>query len=133
MGESGSVRAGPVWCDQEGGGVGRFKPRHGKERPAAARFGALYGENPEAAREAAYLNARLMAAELAALGDLAEQTAAGGMILLVLLQGSGGIRNFLCEDRDLDLRGAGVILMKLAVGDQLLLCFALEGHGKRGK
>ncbi|MBU6442654.1 MAG: beta-N-acetylhexosaminidase [Alphaproteobacteria bacterium] len=60
--------AAPVLIDQEGGRVARLKPPHWKERPAAARFGALYGENPEAAREAVYLNARLMAAELAALG-----------------------------------------------------------------
>ncbi|MDE3117230.1 MAG: beta-N-acetylhexosaminidase [Pseudomonadota bacterium] len=58
----------PVLIDQEGGRVARLKPPHWKARPAAARFGALYVDNPEAAREATYLNARLMAAELSALG-----------------------------------------------------------------
>ena len=36
--------------------------------PPAARFGAVYAENPEAAREATYLNARLIAHDLAGLG-----------------------------------------------------------------
>ena len=58
----------PVLIDQEGGRVTRLKPPHWKARPAAARFGALYAGSPDAAREAAYLNARLMAAELSALG-----------------------------------------------------------------
>jgi beta-N-acetylhexosaminidase len=37
-------------------------------RPPAARFGALYVDNPEAAREATYLNARLIAHDLTELG-----------------------------------------------------------------
>jgi beta-N-acetylhexosaminidase len=60
--------AAPVLIDQEGGRVARLKPPHWKARPAAARFGALYAASPDAAREAAYLNARLTAAELSALG-----------------------------------------------------------------
>ncbi|HKU54360.1 MAG TPA: glycoside hydrolase family 3 N-terminal domain-containing protein, partial [Rhizomicrobium sp.] len=58
----------PVLIDQEGGRVARLKPPHWRERPPAARFGTLYAENPEAAREAAYLNARLIAHDLASLG-----------------------------------------------------------------
>ncbi|HKX36831.1 MAG TPA: beta-N-acetylhexosaminidase [Rhizorhapis sp.] len=60
----------PLWIsvDQEGGRVARLKPPHWRERPPAARFGTLYAENPEAAREAAYLNARLIAHDLASLG-----------------------------------------------------------------
>jgi beta-N-acetylhexosaminidase len=58
----------PVLIDQEGGRVARLKPPHWKERPAAARFGALHGDDAEAAREAAYLNARLVAHELLQLG-----------------------------------------------------------------
>jgi beta-N-acetylhexosaminidase len=48
--------------------VARLKPPHWHARPPAARFGALYGANPEAAREAVYLNARLIAHDLASLG-----------------------------------------------------------------
>jgi beta-N-acetylhexosaminidase len=58
----------PVLIDQEGGRVARLKPPHWHERPAAARFGALYAQDPEAAREAVYLNARLIAHDLASLG-----------------------------------------------------------------
>jgi beta-N-acetylhexosaminidase len=58
----------PVLIDQEGGRVARLKPPEWKERPAAARFGALHGIAVEAAREAAYLNARLIAHDLFELG-----------------------------------------------------------------
>ncbi len=60
--------AAPVLIDQEGGRVARLKPPHWKARHPAARFGALHNEDAEAAREAAYLNARLMAAEMTDLG-----------------------------------------------------------------
>src|SRR5215469_13557764 len=55
----------PVLIDQEGGRVARLKPPHWHARLAAARFGALHDVNPEAAREAVYLNARLIAHDLA--------------------------------------------------------------------
>src|SRR5471032_492684 len=58
----------PILIDQEGGRVARLKPPHWPARPAAARFGKLHEINPEAAREAAYLNARLIAHDLASLG-----------------------------------------------------------------
>jgi beta-N-acetylhexosaminidase len=58
----------PVLIDQEGGRVARLKPPHWHARPPAARFGGLYNANPEAAREAVYLNARLIAHDLASLG-----------------------------------------------------------------
>ncbi|HEY1613206.1 MAG TPA: beta-N-acetylhexosaminidase [Rhizomicrobium sp.] len=58
----------PVLIDQEGGRVARLKPPHWRSRPPAARFGALHAKAPDVAREAAYLNARLMARELWELG-----------------------------------------------------------------
>jgi beta-N-acetylhexosaminidase len=58
----------PVLIDQEGGRVARLRPPHWAERLPAARFGALHAQNPEAAREATYLNARLIANDLALLG-----------------------------------------------------------------
>ena len=58
----------PVLIDQEGGRVARLKPPHWQARPAAAVFGALHPNNPEAAREATYLNARLIAHDLSELG-----------------------------------------------------------------
>jgi beta-N-acetylhexosaminidase len=61
-------KAAPVLIDQEGGRVARLKPPHWRARPPAARFGTLHNTNPEAAREAVYLNARLIAHDLASLG-----------------------------------------------------------------
>lgn len=58
----------PILIDQEGGRVARLKPPHWKARPPAARFGALYSKSAEIAREAAYLNARLIASDLSELG-----------------------------------------------------------------
>ena len=58
----------PVLIDQEGGRVARLKPPQWRARPPAAVFGALHAQNPEAASEATYLNARLIAHDLASLG-----------------------------------------------------------------
>jgi beta-N-acetylhexosaminidase len=58
----------PVLIDQEGGRVARLAPPQWAARPPAARFGALYATDPEAASEATYLNARLIAHDLAGLG-----------------------------------------------------------------
>lgn len=58
----------PVLIDQEGGRVARLKPPHWHARLPAARFGDLHTQNPEAAREATYLNARLIAHDLTGLG-----------------------------------------------------------------
>jgi beta-N-acetylhexosaminidase len=63
----GDARA-PVLIDQEGGRVMRLKPPAWKARPAMGRFGALHAGAAETAREAAYLNARLIAHDLASLG-----------------------------------------------------------------
>ena len=62
----------PVLIDQEGGRVARLGPPHWRRPPAAARFGELaVGAVPGGlgvATEAVRLNARLIAAELSALG-----------------------------------------------------------------
>src|SRR6185312_7465373 len=58
----------PILIDQEGGRVARLKPPHWRERPPAGRFGVPYGNDAEAAREAVYLNARLIAHDLAEVG-----------------------------------------------------------------
>lgn len=54
----------PILIDQEGGRVARLKPPGWKERPPAARFGAVYASQHETGLEAAYLNARLIAHDL---------------------------------------------------------------------
>lgn len=58
----------PVLIDQEGGRVARLNPPQWEARPPAARFAALHNNLPDAAHEAAYLNARLIAHDLAELG-----------------------------------------------------------------
>jgi beta-N-acetylhexosaminidase len=58
----------PVLIDQEGGRVARLKPPYWKARSPSARFGALKQNSASAARESAYLNARLIAHELSELG-----------------------------------------------------------------
>ena len=58
----------PVLIDQEGGRVQRLRPPHWRDYPPAAVFGTLYEADPDAACEAAWLNAALQAAELAPLG-----------------------------------------------------------------
>ena len=58
----------PVLIDQEGGRVARLTPPHWKERPTAQVFADLHNRAPEEAREAAYLNARLIARDLTDLG-----------------------------------------------------------------
>lgn len=62
----------PVLIDQEGGRVQRLKPPRWRAAPPAAAFGALYSRQEQPALEAAFLNARLLAAELAELGILVD-------------------------------------------------------------
>lgn len=54
----------PILVDQEGGRVMRLKPPHWRKIPAAGVFGTLFDRSSDDAREAAYINARLMAADL---------------------------------------------------------------------
>jgi beta-N-acetylhexosaminidase len=58
----------PVLVDQEGGRVTRMGAPGWRRPPAAAVFGTLFETAPEAACEAVWLNARLMAADLHAAG-----------------------------------------------------------------
>lgn len=57
-----------ILIDQEGGRVARLKPPHFRAAPPARVFGKLAAVDKERAREAARLNARLIAAELGTLG-----------------------------------------------------------------
>lgn len=58
----------PVLIDQEGGRVARLRPPHWRESPAMGKFAALASDNLEKAARAAYLNARILGAELYDLG-----------------------------------------------------------------
>src|SRR6202171_3501206 len=61
-------REAPVLIDQEGGRVQRLRPAGRAGFSPAARLGEAYGRAPARGLEAAKLGARLMAAELSALG-----------------------------------------------------------------
>lgn len=58
----------PVLIDQEGGRVARLRPPHWRESPAAACFAALARTDEAQAKEATWLNARMLATDLAELG-----------------------------------------------------------------
>jgi beta-N-acetylhexosaminidase len=58
----------PVLIDQEGGRVQRLGPPHWPAYPAGAVFGRLYDIDPASGLTAARLSARLIAADLGALG-----------------------------------------------------------------
>jgi beta-N-acetylhexosaminidase len=58
----------PVLIDQEGGRVQRLMPPHWRRAPAPAAFRGIARRDPSRAREAARLNARLMAEEMFRLG-----------------------------------------------------------------
>jgi beta-N-acetylhexosaminidase len=58
----------PVLVDQEGGRVQRLGPPHWPSYPPSADYGRLYDRDPEEGLGAARLGARLIAADLAAVG-----------------------------------------------------------------
>lgn len=58
----------PVLIDQEGGRVQRLQPPHWRAAPPPGRFGLVATQNRTKGREAAALNASLIASELADLG-----------------------------------------------------------------
>jgi beta-N-acetylhexosaminidase len=61
-------RNAPVLVDQEGGRVQRLGPPHWPLYPAGADYGRVYDENAATGMKAAYLGARLIAADLVAVG-----------------------------------------------------------------
>jgi beta-N-acetylhexosaminidase len=58
----------PVLIDQEGGRVARLRPPHWRKAPPGRVLGELYARNPEAGLEAARLNSRLLALDVASVG-----------------------------------------------------------------
>src|SRR5713226_9485793 len=61
-------RDAPVLVDQEGGRVQRLGPPHWPAYPPGAAYGQVYDQNAAEGIKAAYLGARLIAADLAAVG-----------------------------------------------------------------
>ena len=120
----------PILIDQEGGRVARLKPPHWQERSPAARFGALYAENAEAALEATYLNARLIAHDLASLGINVDCLP----VLDVPVPGSHDIigdRAFAADPRTVIELGRAQI-EGLMEGGVLPVMKHIPGHGRAG-
>jgi beta-N-acetylhexosaminidase len=61
-------REAPVLVDQEGGRVQRLGPPHWPAYPPAAAYGRIYDRDPRGGLRAAWLGARLIAADLRAVG-----------------------------------------------------------------
>jgi len=61
-------RDAPVLVDQEGGRVQRLGPPHWPVYPPGAAYGRVYDRNPAMGMKAAHLGARLIAADLVAVG-----------------------------------------------------------------
>ncbi|MEO1311676.1 MAG: beta-N-acetylhexosaminidase, partial [Pseudomonadota bacterium] len=61
-------RTAPVLIDQEGGRVARLRPPHWRSAPAMSLFGKAYQDDRERGLDLARRNARLLAAELRAVG-----------------------------------------------------------------
>jgi beta-N-acetylhexosaminidase len=61
-------RKAPVLVDQEGGRVQRLGPPHWPSYPPGAHYSAIYDRDPKAGLRAAWLGARLIAADLAEVG-----------------------------------------------------------------
>src|SRR6266516_1736799 len=61
-------RDAPVLVDQEGGRVQRLGPPHWPSYPAGAAYGRVYDRDAQTGIKAAYLGARLIAADLLSVG-----------------------------------------------------------------
>ena len=118
----------PVLIDQEGGRVSRLKPPGWRMPPPARRFGELAAADEAAGRKAAWLNARLMADELAGLGitvdcaPVLDIPAPGGHQII-------GDRAFGDEPATVSLLGAETCRGLLA-GGVLPVIKHIPGHGR---
>lgn len=118
----------PVLIDQEGGRVARLKPPHWKARPPAKALGDLYRRDPDAAREATYLNARGMADELAQLGIDVDCVP----VLDVPVEGANDVIGDRAFARDPDVVAAlgRVVIDAMLDGGVLPVIKHIPGHGR---
>jgi beta-N-acetylhexosaminidase len=121
-------RDAPVLVDQEGGRVQRLGPPHWPKYPPAAAYGALYDRNRATGLAAARLGARLIAADLAAVGidvdcmPIADVPVAGADAVI-------GDRAFGTEP-DKVAALAGAFAEGLSDGGVLPVLKHLPGHGR---
>ncbi len=118
----------PVLVDQEGGRVSRLGPPHWPVYPPGARYGALYDREPAAGIAAARLGARLIAADLKAVGidvdclPLADVPVAGSNVVI-------GDRAYGSEPAKVAVLAAAVA-EGLMAGGVLPVVKHLPGHGR---
>lgn len=120
----------PVLIDQEGGRVQRLKPPHWRDAPAASRFADLYQTDVARSLEAARLNARLIAHELAALGI----TVDCAPVLDVPQPGADGIigdRAYGDEQKQIATL-AGAVCEGFLQGGVMPVVKHIPGHGRAG-
>jgi beta-N-acetylhexosaminidase len=125
----GDARA-PVLIDQEGGRVTRLKPPEWHARPAQACFGKLHSASPNTASEAAYLNARLIAADLLELGINVDCLP----VLDILAPGAHeviGDRAF-ASDPTVVIELGRAVMQGLIDGGVLPVMKHVPGHGRAG-
>lgn len=117
-----------ILIDQEGGRVARLKPPHWRNTPAASILASLADRNLEKAKRAIYLNARLIANELASLGitvdcaPLADVPAAGSHTII-------GDRAYGTEPQRVAAL-ARVMAQGLLDGSVLPVLKHIPGHGR---
>ena len=120
----------PVLIDQEGGRVARLGPPHWRVPPAPALLGALAEADEAAGLRAAWLSARLVAAELVALGI----TVNCAPVLDLRFAGASKV----VGDRSFGADPSAVALLGRAVADGLRAGGVvpaikhLPGHGRAG-
>ena len=120
----------PILIDQEGGRVQRLKPPRWRAAPAGARFAAAAVRSEDDAVEAAWLNARLLADELAELGI----TVDCAPVLDVPVPGAHdviGDRAYGTTPEQVALLGRAVCAGLLA-GGVLPVLKHVPGHGRAG-
>lgn len=117
-----------IFVDQEGGRVQRLKPPHWRKAPYAGLFGDLYKLDKDAAKRAAWLNFRLIAEDLHAVGI----TANCAPVLDLPVWGSDPIisdRAFSYQsDEMIDL--AHACMAGLTAGGVVPVIKHLPGHGR---
>ena len=121
----------PVLIDQEGGRVRRLQPPRWRAAPAVAVFGDLCARDERRAVEAAWLNGRLIAADLAELGI----TVNCAPVLDVRHPGAHeiiGDRAFAGEAEIVALLGRAICAGLLA-GGVLPVIKHIPGHGRAGR
>lgn len=117
-----------IFVDQEGGRVQRFKPPHWRKAPWAGAFGDLYGHNRKAALRATWLNFRLIADELRAVGV----TANCAPVLDVPVWGADPIisdRAFSWNPNEM-IKMAHACMAGLTAGGVVPVIKHLPGHGR---